>query len=67
MIGFTLGFNVNSWIVGVAGMSTTVTELGWQAAVAVVRASLPRRGIGDVLLGLHAEAAGSQARPSSRR
>jgi hypothetical protein len=26
------------------GMSTTMTELNWQAAVAVFRASLPRRG-----------------------
>ena len=25
-------------------MSTTMTELDWQAAVAVFRASLPRRG-----------------------
>jgi hypothetical protein len=32
-------------------MSTTMTELDWQAAVAVFRASLPRRGAKAVTIG----------------
>jgi hypothetical protein len=33
------------------GMATTTTELDWQAAVAVFRASLPRRGVWSQRIG----------------